>query len=438
MFGLIAIAVFLLAWSLRQQFVMTMRVDVPLAGDCKFYLAYAYNLVTHGTFSAAFPGAIAPVVPDDFRGPGYPLFLAAVLQSVGAAGDWYHPTLALQALLGALTVLLGMRLAREWLSRGMVLAAGLLMAVWPHHIAASGAILSEVFYGFVLMTGLLAYAFAIRLARPAWATAAGVAFALGYLVNPVILPFPLVLAWLSRRLGWRIAVPLVAIPLLVAGAWFARSQSLPESPVGGRAGLNLVQGSQPLFLDAWRVHRVDPGAHLLVASVDAEGAAFSRDPLAGLRRIGNRIASDPVLYGGWYLFRKPYLLWDWDIRIGAGGIYVVGVDESSLDRIPALAAVQRICRWLNGPLFVLASVTAFFLLFGGLREARPGPQVALAALCIYVTVVHAVLQAEPRYSIPYRPFEIALFFTGLAWCFGHLGSWRSSPRQRDLTGTDAG
>ena len=38
-----------------------------------------------------------------------------------------------------------------------------------------------------------------------------------------------------------------------------------------------------------------------------------------------------------------------------------------------------------------------------------------ACFALYVTAVHTVLDAEPRYSIPYRPEEVLLFITALAW-----------------------
>jgi hypothetical protein len=38
----------------------------------------------------------------------------------------------------------------------------------------------------------------------------------------------------------------------------------------------------------------------------------------------------------------------------------------------------------------------------------------VALFCVYVTLLHTVFQAEPRYSIPYRPFELLLTCMALA------------------------
>jgi hypothetical protein len=70
LFMLLAALITLLAWSLRAQFVLTTTVDTPFAGDCRFFVAYAYNMVVHGIYSGVLPGSMTPIVPDDFRGPG--------------------------------------------------------------------------------------------------------------------------------------------------------------------------------------------------------------------------------------------------------------------------------------------------------------------------------------------------------------------------------
>jgi hypothetical protein len=45
-----------------------------------------------------------------------------------------------------------------------------------------------------------------------------------------------------------------------------------------------------------------------------------------------------------------------------------------------------------------------------------------ALLFLYVTAVHVVLQAEPRYAISYRPVEMLLAVSALAWAIAWLRS----------------
>ena len=176
----LAASVVLLSWLLREQFVLFTHVVAPIRGDVRQYVAYAWNLVHHHTFSNADPGSTA-VLPDAFRGPGYPLFLAGSLFVAGEGSGWYLLTLQIQALLGAATVALTMLLGRHWLSRKATLCAGLLMAFWPHHIAATGAVLSEVLFGFLLVLALWLTAEAARRKRTAWAAIAGLIFGAAYL-----------------------------------------------------------------------------------------------------------------------------------------------------------------------------------------------------------------------------------------------------------------
>ena len=68
-------------------------------------------------------------------------------------------------------------------------------------------------------------------------------------------------------------------------------------------------------------------------------------------------------------------------------------------------------------------VMALLLLVGGLRRAPWAPAAALAtaALALYLTAVHTVLQAEPRYATAYRAIEVLL----IATCLQRLASgWR--------------
>jgi 4-amino-4-deoxy-L-arabinose transferase-like glycosyltransferase len=305
-------------------------------------------------------------------------------------------------------------LAREWLSRPVTLVAGLLMALWPHLVAATGALLSEVVYGFVLMFAMLAFALALRGKSRAWAWASGLAFGYAYLTNPVIALLPFALAWLLRGRGAPLILPIVVIPLLFVAGWGARSATLPDVPDSGRFGINLVQGSQPFFLDAWAASRIDPGAQRFVGEVDEQARRFSSHPAEVLRSIGARVAGSPAAYAHWYLLEKPWLLWDWNIRVGAGGVYVMSVSDSSLDRTTTMRTVVLACRTLNLPMYLLSALVALLLAWRGRGDGGATPQVAVALLCIYVTAIHTILQSEPRYSIPYRPFEILLFVTGVA------------------------
>lgn len=87
----------LLALLIRLAYVRTAIVDHPLRGDTLQYFAYALNLIDHHTFSLAPPGQTP--VPDSFRDPGYPSFLAALSVYFGREQAFYLATLDIQCIL---------------------------------------------------------------------------------------------------------------------------------------------------------------------------------------------------------------------------------------------------------------------------------------------------------------------------------------------------
>ena len=80
-----------LALLLRLQFVQQAQVVEPTRGDSRSYVAYAINLEQHHAFSTAVSGEA--LVVDNYRSPGYPLFLAACMLCRAQGGpDASHPT----------------------------------------------------------------------------------------------------------------------------------------------------------------------------------------------------------------------------------------------------------------------------------------------------------------------------------------------------------
>jgi hypothetical protein len=416
--------VVLIALLLRIQFVQQAQVEVPMSGDSRHYVAYAINLVEHQTFSKAVPGE--PVVADAYRTPGYPLFLAGCMRAMHgiADDDWYYLALWLQCLLGAATVWLTVLLAREWLPLGPSLAAGLLVAVWPHHVVASSALLSEVLLGFLLVLSLwlVARTHASR-SRPL-ALAAGAALAAAAIVNPATLLLPLLLALAFIGPRRPLIVLVLALPLLCWAAWAWRGSQIPAEQGVGRGVLNFVQGSWPGMHSAWKFSRVDPNAAFTMAQIDFEAKVLHENPREGLELVLRRFSSSPGRYLGWYLFEKPILLWDWDVRVGAGGIYVNAISNSPFERNPVLRALSAMLRLANPVLLVLA-LAAIVQVGRRLLRGNADAATIVALSFAYFTLVHDVFQAEPRYAIAYRPEELLLAVSSLAWLGAAWKNWRA-------------
>ncbi|WNL45276.1 hypothetical protein RKE25_17920 [Dyella sp. BiH032] len=414
------------AFAIRWYYVSHAIIDRPVRGDAIEYHAYAWNMAHHGVFSRSRPGSAA-VVADNFRDPGYPAFLAFWMAVCGDFPNWYWPVLLSQVLLGALTVVFLMAAARRWIPDRWLIAAGLLIAVWPHSVTITSYVLSETLLGFCCALGFLLLAQAFRNHNRWLALAAGLAFGLAAMTNAVLLPFVPLLCLL---LWWRKLVPgrqLVALLLgmaLLPAAWAIRNTHVTaEESSSSRAVMNLVQGSWPEYHESYfrKVIFKDPEAEQILRQIDREYRVFKASPSQGLATMFARMQTEPWRYTRWYLW-KPMLLWDWDIRVGDGDIYVFPTPYSPFRDKPALRALAAICHTLDPALTLLMFLGSLLALL----NIRTGPpaNTAMVLLLGFVTLVYSVLQSEPRYSIPFRGLEILL----VAHAGWRVAEWIGSKR----------
>jgi len=404
-FWWLSVGVALLAFGLREWYVLAISTPSPFQGDSFEYLRYAYNLTHAGVFSRG----QAVIVPDDFRTPGYPLFLATLMPWAHESADRFVVIFRqAQVVLGTLTVAGVMLLARQWLPRGWALFAGLLIACWPHHVVASSSLLSEVVFGAVLIAALLCTALTLKDRR--WAWGAGVAFALAYLVNPLIALFPFGLLVLYRSRPFALIAGLTLVAMV---GWGVRCVGVEHAP--SRAIMNFVQGSHPEYHEAYHLRDF-----LMKGDWDALNREMSdviETPKVGWPEVAHRLASDPAKYARWYAIEKPLLLWDRDLQMAYGGIYFLRSDHSPFeDRLAWLLA-----------LYLAANPVLTLLLLGYsvvlLRDPRqPAKLCGLAVL--YLTGIHVLLQAEPRYANAYRPLEAIVVAGGLCWAYGLLRAFQ--------------
>jgi hypothetical protein len=411
-------AVVLLALLIREYFVLATIIDVPIRGDISEYVRYAWNLSHHGVFSMSLPQTTTPV-PDAYRSPGFPWLLALCMRLRPQGDGWYALALQMQVLLGTATVWLTMLLARHWLHMGWAVAAGLLLAIWPHHVAATGVLLSEVTFGFALMAGLYAFALAMRTRQRRYIVLCAAAFGYAYLVNPLIALFPPLLALLAwHEIGSSSGLVLIGLFLVPVLAFGLRNLQVeqPTANPPGRAVANFVQGSWPQYHGAWQaMNDGDPGGGQIMVEIDRETSLLHADPRAGMAAVTARFRQFPLYYVRWYALRKPWLLWSWDIQLGPGGVYVLDVKRSPLDIHPLLHLSTATMHALNPMLSLLALGAVASLLPGGLRRRPWAPTAALATavLALYLTSVHTVFQAEPRYANAYRGIEALLIMSML-------------------------
>ena len=403
--------------------VVFQPVDRPEArGDAVDYYNYAYNLLHHGVFSASRATAGGPQ-SDSFRDPGYPLFLAVWMKAFPEWGSWYAAILISQALLGGLTVMLWLYIGRNFLPSAWLIATGLLMALWPHSVTITSDLLAETLYGFLVALSLATFKATDQKRSATWAFACGACLSMAALTNAVLSPFVGILI-LYGVFRLRIPSKLIFIMAITFSAivapWQIRNTMLKNGQPTSmdRATANLVQGSWPNYHSAYKasLNGGDPSAKLVMAQISNEINLFHTNSESGLSAMWQRFDDAPWHYIGWYL-QKPALLWGWSIRMGSGDIYVYTTKNSPFNSSMSWRSLAAICYALNPALILLALAGCLISLLNQdkVRDARP-----TALLLLFITLIHSVLQAEPRYSIPYRGAEILIGVTAL-YCLATLG-----------------
>ncbi len=406
-----------------------------LAGDEHHYALYAFNLVRHGVYSSAPPGS--EPVPDTYRSPGLPLLGAAIMAIVGIEdASWYYVVLYVQALIGAITALLTVLLVRHWLPPPWAVAAGLATACWPHAIAMTGYFLIETLYAFALVLALWLVVRAAAGGTPWRCLPAGLALGFTTMVNPVALPLIMLLAALIAALrSWRPALALLAAAALPPAAWaFYSADWDGRDGARMRAAINFVQGLNPHYHDQWfnAIARGDPQDTASLRAMDAEAARIAARPAVAFELVAARVREvgcASVLR--WYLIEKPWLLWDWSIRIGQDDLEV-----NKLARAPFISdfpfqVLAAVAKAANPLLVALAALACAFVVLNWRRRHDPGAfAVAAVVVCVLMhTAVHVVLQAEPRYSIPLRPLQLALAIGAIAWLWSRWQVYRQAQRR---------
>lgn len=419
--------------AFRYYYLIHAQVLQPV-GDGVEYYAYAYNLAHHGVFTQASDRHL-PLLGDSYRDPGYPCFLALWMKWLPNWNATYAAILLSQGLLSTLSVILVLWLARTWMSFPWLVAAGVLMAVWPHSVTSSGYILSETLYGFLCLLALLLLDLALR-RRSAWLSViGGMGFALSALTNAVLLPFaPFIGICLAIRgdMSRRMLLGFLLGATFLPGAWMVRNAALPPGKSAStRAIVNFVQGSWPSYHQIYQqVSERDPAGVANMARIDREVDLMRTRFHVGMAEIMERLNKQPLHYVTWY-FSKPALLWAWDIRVGQGDLYIFPTHHSAFDENSAYRAIAAICHALN-PWLLVAMLAAMGI---GLRQRNEleASLLPATALLIFVTLVYTLLQAEPRYSIPYKPLEIVLAMFALAHAYEWLAPVHNQAAGRNTT-----
>jgi len=389
--------VVVVAAAVRIAFVTGADVQSPLRVDAGQYAQYAHNLVEHGVYSLS---KEAEPLPDSFRSPGFPLFLA-FCRLIGGDGGWYDLTRWLQIVLSTMTVLLSYRLARQFLSFGPAVFGAVLVALSPHLVVAPAYVLTECLASFVVTAALCTLVGAKGMKR----TVAGAALlGLAPLCNETMVFLPIVATALWWRRDRRQAITILCVALVPLLCWNVRNQTTDLARKGSeRATASISHGSYPgMIYESERFfgfpYREDPAQPEFGSSW---GNLY--DVLAP------RVQAEPLRYAKWYLLDKPVWLWSWPLVQGTD-VYVYPVGNSPYERQPVMAATHTVMRWLHLPVMLLAFAGAIASVLRR-RTTEGNAAKMLGWVAILGTLAYLPVIPDPRYLQPIRP---VLFVLGAA------------------------
>lgn len=438
-YTLAMIVIILLGFSVRWHFINTAQVINPIRGDAAQYFQYAINLTTYDVFSGA-RGQFeqeAPI-PDNYRDPGYPLFLATLLKASPSLDVWYKATLTAQVLLGSLTILFTMLIANYWLPKKLVLIVGLFTAIWPHSVIFSGYLLTETLVGFLCTLSFWLLAHSYKSNNNFLLTLSGIILGSAALTNAILLPLGLILGFLgllmmpqSRKFWVIFAISFLVLP----STWALRNTQLPENTGNSssyRAYQNLVQGSWPSYHKAYKGSFTgDITSKKIMEQIDFEINSLAKSQKEGAKLVLERLKSAPSFYAYWYIIQKPILLWDWEIGIGQDDIYVYPTVNSPLDNNPLLRAITSIMHGFTyvlialGFICILVSMYKINIIFNGQRGNKQIALFSCLIMVIYITGIYTLFQSDPRYSIPFKSFGFLLAITAAHYIYLFAKSYKN-------------
>jgi len=281
---LIVAAAFLVRILFNVYVVGTQQVGLELFPDGKDYDALSLSLAT-GT------GFAIHGVPNTFRPPGYPFFLAALYMIFGHS---YVAVKIVQSLLGALTCLMIFLIGQQLFSRRVGVIAATIATVYPLLVVYTGFLLSEVLFVFLSTFFLYALVRFRECTSWRWMAAAGLVLGAMNLTRPVTLLLPAVLFvcfWIELKAKRRAAmiagmlalwmlIPIVpwtirnytvrqAFILIADHHWLSvyigNNRTILQKPdaIGGWLEPEQIEGFQPTFktgdyrsaaLSFWRQH----------------------------------------------------------------------------------------------------------------------------------------------------------------------------------------
>jgi 4-amino-4-deoxy-L-arabinose transferase-like glycosyltransferase len=411
----------LIALGLRLAYALSLDPLLPYqqrGGDTSWYLANGAALV------GATPHNSAHVQLSTLQPPPVYLIFIGIPQLFFSSETALIIIRILQAVLSTATCYCAYWLARRVAGERAGIFTLILTAFSPVFILESAQILTETLYLFWIILALVIYVYILDTRKPlAWLVLAGAIFGVATLTRAVLLLFPLGLVihlFLIQRPRKALmqAVVLFAAYALVVSTWTIYNLARWDRFVIAGEGFAAM-----LYIGAsgWESPRqVDINLAQDASSPEAEsrqdvyveGAqnVIGRDLFGYVqRRVGELVTA----------YIQPHAV----TILSGESLRDLAIRWINQDRsLAGLLALVRGDHFLPKLLIYIWHYTVLLLGLLGIWQARKQWRVALplVGFIAYVTLVHLVLYALPRYIFPTMPVWVV--FAGVWWA-----SWRRSP-----------
>jgi 4-amino-4-deoxy-L-arabinose transferase-like glycosyltransferase len=338
--------------------------------------------------------------PNVYWAPGYPGVLAGIYWVFGHS---YVAVRVAQSILGAGVAALVALMAGRVFDRRTAAIAGVLCACYPGLIGYTGLLLTETVFTTLLV--VMVYWLLTISGSSSWKslTGLGVLAGLTALVRAetVLLPLfvfvTLRVFFRDRSVTVKRVVLVYATVALTLAPWAARNFA-----VTGEFIPLTVHGGDVLWISSYKEEWLEfypdkePYKSLVAGLSELETAKV-------LRREGiKNIVEDPAGFA-WLCAKRFPRLW-----IGGHSNLFTGLEDSTrayLERRQYGVFAVKLALLIGNSLLVLLGVFGAFLAFSR-RMGDRRSLVVLSAPVVFITAIHVVLFATPRFHVPVMPFML--------------------------------
>ena len=389
---------FTLALLLRAAWVLIVQRNGLGLNDAFMYHGTAENLVNGNGFRL--PLADGPTAQWP---PGYPLLLAATYQVFGISQQAAE---LVNALVGALTVVVLMVAVERIVNRTTAIVAGAMLAVLPGPILWTEVLVSETLFTLLVALMLLALSYASPDWR--WALLFGVVIGTSAMVRGEALTwmlFPVVALWgtVSRvELAKRVGLVVLAAVVVMTPWTIRNAVEFGEFlPVGANAGRTLWSGH----------HANATGSQTYPTPADYERLGIDRDTVTEIE-ISDAFRDDGIEFLLNNPLRELELIPLKLIHLNRGDSYAF--DWINADDEPAVSPidVERIGTIADFGYFSLLALTVLgAVMLGGSFWRRPACRCIAVGFLTLLFLYGFVYYGNYRYRLPYEPLMVVVAAT---------------------------